>query len=174
MKKLGLLFVALLMVSLSSCGDGADKAKDAAKNATETTTNAVKEGAEKAADAVKETAEKATDAVKEGAEKAVDAVKEGAEKVADAAKDVDGKALFASNGCSACHNMTAKTVGPAVVTIGKGYEGKKDELVKFLKGEGKAIVDPANFAMMQPQLNTTKKMNDAERAAIADYFLTAK
>jgi len=163
MKKLGLLFVALLMVSLSSCGDGADKAKDAAKSATETTTNAAKEGAEKAADAVKETAEKAADAVKEGAE-----------KVADAAKDVDGKALFTSNGCTACHNMTAKTVGPSVVTIGKGYAGKKDELVKFLNGEGKAIVDPAQFAMMQPQLNTTKKMSDAERAAIADYFLTAK
>ena len=164
MKKLGLLFLAVLMISLSSCGG------DDAKKVTD----AVNETAQKAGDAVKETAEKAGDAVKETAEKAGDAVKEGAEKVADAVKGADGKALFASNGCTACHNMTAKTVGPAVVTIAKSYAGKKDDLVKFFKGEGKAIVDPAKFAMMQPQLNTTKKMSDAEKAALADYILSAK
>ncbi len=167
MKKLGLLLLAVMMISLSSCGDAADKVKEGAKNATEKAADAVKEGAEKTADAVKEGAEKV-------AEKATDAVKEGAEKVADAVKSVDGKALFTSNGCAACHNMTAKTVGPAVVEIAKGYAGKKADLVTFLKGEGKAIVDPAQFAVMQPQLNTTKKMSDAERAALADYFLAAK
>ena len=174
MKKLGLLFLAVMMISLSSCGDAADKAKDAAKDAANATTQAVKKGAEKAGEAVKAGAEKAGEAVKAGAEKAGDVVKEGAEKVTNAVKGVDGKALFASNGCAACHNMTAKTVGPAVVTIAKSYTGKKDDLVKFFKGEGKAIVDPANFAMMQPQLNTTKKMSDDEKAALADYILAAK
>jgi len=174
MKKLGLLLLAVMMISLSSCGDAADKAKEGAKDATEKAAEAVKEGAEATKEAAKEATEATKEAVKEGAEKATEAVKEGAEKVADAVKGADGKALFTSNGCTACHNMTAKTVGPAVVTIGKSYTGKKADLVKFLNGEGKSIVDPAQFGIMQGQLVNTKKMTDEERAALADFILAAK
>jgi len=165
MKKLGLLVLAVLMISLSSCGnDHAEKAKNAAGEAVQAT----KDAANEAAEATKEAASDAVDATKEAADKAVDAAKD-----AVGAK-VDGKALFASNGCTACHNMDKKTVGPAVKEIGGKYAGKKDALVKFLKGEGEAIVDPAQFAVMKPNLEITKKLNDAQRAAIADYFLNAK
>ena len=164
MKKLGLLVLAVLMISLSSCGgDHAEKAKDAAGEAVEAT----KEAANEAAEATKEAASEAADAVKETADKAADAVKE-------AAGDVDGKTLFMENGCIACHQMDKKTVGPSVKEIGAGYAGKKDDLAKFLKGEGKSIIDPANFATMQPNLGITKKMNDAQLGALADYFLNAK
>jgi cytochrome c len=167
MKKLGLLLLAVMMISLSSCGgDDAKKAK---------------EGAEKAVEATKDAAKEATNDVEEATEKAADEVKEGAEKAADAVKDtaketssVDGKTLFMNNGCIACHQMDKKTVGPSVKEIGAAYAGKKDDLIKFLKGEGKAIVDPAQFAVMQPNLATTKNMNDAELSALADYFLNAK
>jgi len=164
MKKLGLLLLAVLMISLSSCGgDNAEKAKEAANDAVEAT----QEAANDAVEATKEAANNAAEAVEETAEKAADAVKE-------AAGDVDGKALFMENGCVACHNMDKKTVGPSVKEIGAAYAGKKDDLIKFLKGEGKAIVDPAQFAVMQPNLNTTKNMNAAQLGALADYFLNAK
>ncbi len=167
MKKLGLLLLAVMMISLSSCGgDNAKKAKEGAEQAVEATKDAAKEAAEKTGDAVKEAAEKTAEA----AEKAGEAVKDAAEEVAG----VDGKTLFMNNGCIACHQMDKKTVGPSVKEIGKAYAGKKDDLVKFLKGEGKAIVDPAQFAVMQPNLNTTKKMKDGELSALADYFLNAK
>jgi len=164
MKKLGLLLLAVMMIGLSSCGgDNANKAK---------------EGAEKAVEATKDAAKEAGDAVKEAAEKTADAAKEAGEAVKDAAKeataDVNGKDLFTNNGCVACHQADKKTVGPAIKDIAAAYAGKKDELVKFLKGEGKAIVDPAQFAIMQPNLNTTKNMKDAEVAAIADYMLSVK
>ena len=163
MKKLGLLLLAVMMISLSSCGDAKEKAKDAA----EATTEAVGDAAEATKDAAKDAAEATTEAVKDAAGEAVDAVK-------DAVKDVDGKAVFASNGCAACHNMDKKTVGPAVKEIAKAYAGKKDEMVKFLKGEGKAIVDAPQFAVMQPQIATTKKLSDAELGVLVDYFLSAK
>ncbi len=193
MKKLGLLFVAVLMISLSSCGgDNANKAKDAAKDAVEATKDAAKDAVEAtkdaakdaaeatkdaakdAVDATKDAAKDAVDATKDAAKDAVDATKDAAKDAVDAVKGADGAALFASNGCTACHNMTAKTVGPSVKEIAAKYAGKKDDMVKFLKGEGTAIVDPAQFAIMKPNLENTKKMTDAERAALADYMLAAK
>ncbi len=79
-----------------------------------------------------------------------------------------------NNGCIACHQVDKKTVGPSLKTIAASYVDKKDDMVKFLKGEGKAIVDPAQFAVMQPNLNTTKNMNDADLSALVDYMLSVK
>jgi len=165
MKKLGLLVLAVLMISLSSCGgDNAEKAKDTANEAVEATQNA----AENAAEKVGEAAEKVGEAAKETAEKAVDAAKE-------ATGGADGKALFDKNNCASCHNMDKETVGPAVKAIGAGYAGKKDAMVKFFKGEADPIIDPKKFDMMKPQITTiTKKMSDDELSALADFFLNAK
>ncbi len=176
MKKLGLLLMAVLMIGLSSCGsDSAKEAKEAVNNAAEQTTEAVKDAAETTKEAVKDAAETTKEAVKDAAE----ATKDAAEKTADAAKeavagDANGADLFQNNGCTACHQMDAKTVGPSVKEIAKAYVGKKDDLIKFLKEEGKAIVDPAQYAVMKPNLATTKKMSDAELSALADYLLSAK
>jgi cytochrome c len=159
MKKLGLLVLAAMVISLSSCGgDDAKKAEDAAKGAAEK---------------VEQKAQEVEKEVKEEAAKVEEKASEAKEEAATAAADVDGKTLFMENGCVACHNADKKTVGPAIKEIAAGY-ASKDDLVKFLKGEGKAIIDPAQFAVMQPNLATTKKMNDAQRAAIADYMLSFK
>ncbi len=165
MKKLGFLFIAVLMMGLSSCGsDAAKDAKDAVNNAAEKTTEAAKDAANTTKEAVKDAAEATKDAAEKTTEAVKDAVKGGA----------DGKALFQSNGCTACHQMDAKTVGPAIKAISKAYAGKKDDLVKFFKEEGKAVVDPAQFAIMKPNLAATKKLSDDERSALADYILSAK
>ncbi len=168
MKKLGLVLMAVVMMGLSSCGsDNAKKAKEAANDAVEATTEAAKDAAETTKEAVKDAAEATTEAAKDAAEATADAAKE-------AVGGVNGEELFQTNGCTACHQPTAKTVGPAVNEIAKAYAGKKDELVKFLKGEGQAIVDPAQFAVMKPNLEITKKMTDEQVAAIADYMLSVK
>ncbi len=171
MKKLGLLLLAVMMISLSSCGgDDAKKAKEGAEQAVEAT----KEAAKEAGDAVKDAAEKTGEAAKEAVEATKDAAENAVDKAKDAVAGADGKTLFMNNGCIACHQMDKKTVGPSVKEIGKAYAGKKDDLIKFLNGEGKAIVDPAQFAVMQPNIATTKKLKAEERAALADYFLNAK
>ena len=86
----------------------------------------------------------------------------------------DGKTIFQSKGCTGCHQPATPAVGPSLKDIAKAYAGKKEDLIKFLKGEGKAIVDPGKFALMKPQLNTTKALSDEELKALVDYMLSHK
>ncbi|MEJ5172521.1 MAG: c-type cytochrome [Hydrogenothermaceae bacterium] len=94
--------------------------------------------------------------------------------VASASFATDGKALFQQKGCTACHQAAADTVGPSLKKIAAAYAGKEADLIKFLKGEGKAIVDPAKEAIMKPQINTTKAMKDDELKALAQFMLSHK
>ena len=84
----------------------------------------------------------------------------------------DGGAIFKSKGCSTCHQVSVKTVGPSLKQIAQAYKGKEGDLIKFLKGEGKPIVDPAKFGIMKPQLNTTKALSDDELKALADFIVS--
>ncbi len=86
----------------------------------------------------------------------------------------NGEQIFKSKGCAACHQASVDTVGPSLKKIASAYAGKEADLIKFLKGEGKPKVDPAKFAVMQPQLNTTKALSDADRKALAEFILSHK
>lgn len=94
--------------------------------------------------------------------------------VSSASFAADGKALFQQKGCTACHQAAADTVGPSLKKIAAAYAGKEANLIKFLKGEGKAIVDPAKEAVMKPQINTTKAMKDDELKALVGFILSNK
>jgi cytochrome c len=86
----------------------------------------------------------------------------------------DGEVLFKDNGCTGCHQPAVETIGPSLKKIAEAYGGNKEELIKFLRGEGKPKVDPGKFNTMLPQLNVTKTMTDAELEALADYILSQK
>lgn len=88
-----------------------------------------------------------------------------------AAASVDGGELFASNGCVACHQTEVKTVGPSIKEIKEAYTENADGLGAFLNGEGEAIVDVAQAAVMAPQVETTKAMTADERTALVDFLL---
>jgi len=87
---------------------------------------------------------------------------------------VSGDKLFNDNGCVACHQLETKTVGPALKDIAKAYDGNKDGLIAFLKEEGEAIVDPAQAAVMQPQLAVTKALAQNDLNSMVDYILSTK
>ncbi len=175
MKKLAMLFLAaFLMINLSSCGG---KEHNKAQEATQTVkekAEEMKEGVKEAASDVKDAAKDAAESVKETAKDAAEGVKEAASDVKEAVTGKDGSALFADNGCTACHKEAQKSIGPALKDIAAGYAGKEDQLMKFLKGESEAIIDPPQFAVMQPNLEITKKMADGDVKAIADYIMSFK
>lgn len=93
--------------------------------------------------------------------------------VADAAPAKDGATFFQTSGCVACHQMGVKTVGPAIKDIAAAYADEAT-LTAFLKGEAKAIVDPAQEAVMAPQLEITKKMSAEDLQIIVSHIMSNK
>jgi cytochrome c551/c552 len=83
-----------------------------------------------------------------------------------------GKDVFTSNGCGACHLAGTKSAGPAISTIANAYKGNEKGLHEFLLGEGAPIVDPAQEAVMKPQIGITKAMSEKDRQAVVDHILS--
>jgi len=96
------------------------------------------------------------------------------EEKIEVAEAISGKDLYTAKGCVACHQVETKTVGPSIKDIAAAYDGNKDGLIAFLKEEAEAIVDPAQAAIMKPQLATTKALPAEELNAIVDYILENK
>ncbi len=84
-----------------------------------------------------------------------------------------GKALFSGKGtCIACHQPAEKTIGPSITEIGTIYKKEGASLVAFLKDDAKAIVDPAQYVIMQANFAITKKMSADELASLEAYMLS--
>ncbi|KOH43524.1 MULTISPECIES: c-type cytochrome [Prolixibacteraceae] len=85
-----------------------------------------------------------------------------------------GQKLYSDNGCLVCHQLNTKLVGPSTKDIAAAYSGNKAGLIAFLKGESKAIVDPSQASLMQPQIAITKALPAEELEAMVDYILSIK
>jgi len=85
----------------------------------------------------------------------------------------DGEAIFKSQGCMLCHKkQSSSKVNPSLTDISQAYQGKEEQLVKYLNGESEAIVKPEKSGMMKRQIEKTKKLSDADRKAMADFILS--
>lgn len=84
-----------------------------------------------------------------------------------------GQEIFDGKGnCFSCHKPDQKIIGPSIAEIANIYKEKKGNMVEFLKGEGKPIVDPSQYAVMQANFAITKNFTDEELKALEDYFMT--
>lgn len=82
-----------------------------------------------------------------------------------------GKEIFEGRGnCTSCHKVDQQVIGPSIKEIGKIYTDKKGDIVTFLKGNAKPIVDPSQFAVMKTNLPVTQAMSDEELKAIEAYI----
>ena len=85
----------------------------------------------------------------------------------------DGEAIFKSQGCMTCHKKEGTSkINPSLAEISQAYQGKEEQLIKYLKGESEAIVRPEKGSMMKRQIEKTQKLSDADRKALADYMLS--
>lgn len=85
-----------------------------------------------------------------------------------------GEKLFKDKGCTVCHQVSTKLVGPPLKTIATAYSNNKKGLVAFLKDTGKPIVDPAQASVMHPQIAITKSLSSNELDALVNYILSVK
>lgn len=85
-----------------------------------------------------------------------------------------GNRLFSEKTCVTCHAMDSKKKAPSVVEIMHVYKDKNADIVAFLKGKSKPIVDTtaSQVAIMQANIDGfLKKITDEELDAIATYML---
>lgn len=82
-----------------------------------------------------------------------------------------GQEIFDGKGnCFSCHKPDQKIIGPSIIEIAKIYKEKNGNMVQFLKGEGKPIVDPSQYEVMKTNFAITKNFTDEELKALEDYF----
>lgn len=85
-----------------------------------------------------------------------------------------GNRLFSEKTCITCHAVDSKKVGPSVIEIMTIYKEKNGDIVDFLKGKSKPIVDTtaSQVAIMQANIDGfLKKITDEELNAISTYML---
>ena len=89
-----------------------------------------------------------------------------------ASPETNGYNLFNDSGCAACHLPDSKSVGPSINEIASAYSENKEGMITFLRGEGEAIVDPSQYAVMKVNLSITKEMDDKNLSDLVDYILS--
>lgn len=85
-----------------------------------------------------------------------------------------GNRLFSEKTCVTCHDIDKKKTGPSVVEIMQVYKSNNADIVAFLKGNAKPIVDTtaSQVAIMQDNINGfLKQITDEELDAISTYML---
>jgi cytochrome c len=84
----------------------------------------------------------------------------------------NGEILFKSMGCMSCHHPEKTSrINPSLVDIAQAYQGKQQQLIGYLNGQGAALVKPEKAGMMKRFVEKTKALTDPERAALADFIL---
>ena len=82
-----------------------------------------------------------------------------------------GQALIEKKGnCFACHKPDQKIIGPSIEEIATVYKSNNGNIIQFLKGEGKPLVDPSQYEVMKANFAITKNMSDTELEALEAYI----
>jgi cytochrome c len=85
-----------------------------------------------------------------------------------------GNRLFSEKTCITCHAIDSENKAPSVVDIMRAYKKNNANIVAFLKGESKPIVDTTatQVAIMQANIDGfLKEITDVELDAIATYMV---
>ncbi len=169
MKNIRFIFAVLTIgLALISCGKEEKKEED-----VEQLKQQIKELQEKVKQAEQKEKKEKLSETKETKEK------KSAELTYQEKRDVKislkGSELFKKYNCDRCHMVSGLKVGPPLKEIAQAYKGKKEELIKFLKGEAppKLAKEAGQAAhLMNLQLSATKHLSDEELSALADYIIS--
>jgi cytochrome c len=85
----------------------------------------------------------------------------------------EGETIFKSQGCVSCHKKESTSkVNPSLTDISQAYQGKEEQLMKYLKGESEAIVRPEKGSLMKRKIEKTKALSDSDRKALVNFILS--
>lgn len=109
--------------------------------------------------------------------KVVNVKDEAVPKLSDLSKESQmmlGNRLFSEKTCTTCHAINRKKIGPSVKEIMRVYREQNGDIVAFLKGETKPIVDTvsAQVNIMQENIDGfLQDVTDEDLEIIANYML---
>lgn len=84
-----------------------------------------------------------------------------------------GQEIFDGKGvCYSCHKPETKTIGPSLKDIAAIYKAKGGNIVEFLKGNAKPLVDPSQYEVMKTNFAITKNLPLEEQKALEAYILS--
>ena len=87
----------------------------------------------------------------------------------------DGETLFKTNGCMSCHKLESNSkTNPSLTDISHAYQGKAEQLKKYLRGNSEPIVKPDKGILMKRQIEKTKNLSDAELESLVNYMLSVR
>ncbi len=81
-------------------------------------------------------------------------------------------AIFKRLNCQGCHMAENSIVGPSLVQIRENYQGDKDALNLFLKGELEPRIDQENYLKMKPSIEAYKALTIEEQQRLLDFLLS--
>jgi len=84
----------------------------------------------------------------------------------------EGEKIFKRFNCGSCHYQKEEGFAPSLKSISKAYKNKKGNLLKYLKGEAKAIIDPDREDFMKPYIKQTKSLENKDLENLADFLLS--
>lgn len=86
-----------------------------------------------------------------------------------------GQEIFDGKGnCYTCHKPDQKTIGPSLQDIATIYTEKGGDIVSFLRGNEKPLVDPSQYEVMKTNFVVTKAMSDDELRGLEAYIYSFK
>ncbi len=84
----------------------------------------------------------------------------------------EGAAIFEEQRCVTCHKPEMAKAGPSLVEMAQAYQGKEDQLIGYLKGEGAPLIEWGKGSLMKRAIEKTKAFSDADRKALADFIVS--
>jgi len=86
-----------------------------------------------------------------------------------------GRVIFSKEHCGLCHDRTEDQtlwgLGPSWKQIAEAYKGREDDLVRFLKGGCKPIVDESRFQIMHGEIVSIKSLSDSQIEDLVKFIL---
>ena len=82
-----------------------------------------------------------------------------------------GEAIFEAQRCGACHKPDTGKMNPSLKEIAQAYQGKEEQLIKYLRGEADSIIKPDKASVMSRAVEKTKGLSDEDRKALADFMM---
>jgi cytochrome c551/c552 len=83
-----------------------------------------------------------------------------------------GKKVFDTLRCGVCHKPEPFKKYPSLKKVAQAYQGKSEQLVKYLNGEAEAIVEPENTKRMKRYVEKTKALSEADRKILSEFILS--